>query len=76
MNSSGNASVSFKLRFTSILWGSVLTLQLALENGTFLGSHGVFDEAGCSGGNNCKSMYNFINGSCQIRALSLRARAS
>ena len=48
MNSDGNASVSFKVKFTRISWTSILTLQLALEQRTFLGSRGVFDEAGCS----------------------------
>ena len=45
--SGGNTSVSFELKFTSISWQTMLALQLALENGTFLGSRGVFDEAGC-----------------------------
>ena len=45
--SGGNTSVSFELKFTSISWQTMLALQLALENSTFLGSRGVFDEAGC-----------------------------
>ena len=47
-SSGGSVSVSFELKFTSISWQTMLALQLALENGTFLGSHGVFDEADCS----------------------------
>lgn len=48
MNSGGSASVSFEVNFTRISWTSILTLQLALEQRTFLGSRGMFDEAGCS----------------------------
>ena len=41
--------VSFTLEFnrTQDLWESILTLQLAMENGTLLGSPGVFDEDSC-----------------------------
>ena len=40
--------MSFKLQFRHMTWQTMLKLQLALENGTFLGSRGVMDENGCS----------------------------
>ena len=47
--------MSFKLKFTEIFWRSVLDLQLAMENGTLLGSPGVMDEASCqSGSHKCE----------------------
>ncbi|XP_078352309.1 uncharacterized protein LOC144637005 [Oculina patagonica] len=46
-DSDGNAAVSFKLIFTNITWESMLKLQLALEDGAFLGSPGIIDEDAC-----------------------------
>ena len=45
----GNAAVTFKLKFSRShhLWQPILSFQLAMENGTFLGSPGVIDEASC-----------------------------
>lgn len=55
LHSNGQASVSFKLKFSKIFWKSVLDLQLAMENGTLLGYPGVRDEASCqTGSHKCK----------------------
>jgi len=60
LHSNGQASVSFKLKFTDIFWRSMLPLQLAMENGTLLGSPGVMDEASCqSGSRKCKLASHF-----------------
>ena len=42
-------AVSLTLEFnrTQNLWESILTFQLAMENGALLGSPGMFDEASC-----------------------------
>ena len=60
-NSDGTAAVSFTLKFTRITWQSVLTLQLAMENGAFLESPGFLDEVSCENedDDNCKLAFHF-----------------
>ena len=55
-NSDGNAAVSFTLKFTRVVWKSILNLQLAVESGTFFGSPGFLDERFCENkdNDNCK----------------------
>lgn len=63
LHSNGQAAVSFTLKFNAITWRNVLDLQLAMENGSLLGSSGVMDEASCtSDSHNCKLTSHF----CEI----------
>ena len=60
-HSNGQASVSFKLKFKDLFWRSMLPLQLAMENGTLLGSPGVMDEATCQSDiHKCKLAGHFL----------------
>ena len=61
LHRNGHVSVSSTLKFSQISWRNVLNLQLALENGTLLGSPGVIDEAACQSGNHdCKLASHFV----------------